>query len=454
MVRKSLFFKFFFSYFNLSQFNSFSKSKKAISPVVATALLLVVAVVSVVGFASWFDTFKSELFVDVEQQGSISNLNVGIETLVGETLYFRSGDGTQISSVSIDGVDCTGLNGTYSSGMQSLNVSNCLESITSSRPEIVVVTNRGILSKYVFLSGNSGGSGSGGLTGICNDLPGEWIEVPGNSYFGTSNFCVMKYEAKAYDNSTLSYISDGGVSLANNWANLGEIEAHSVADARPWVRINQTNARQACENLNNGGAGNYHLITNAQWMTIARNVAAQENNWADGIIGSNYSSGGGLYVGNVGNIESTFQSHSCNHGSSLDGSTAGTNCLVSGGLHDDRNKRTLILSNGEEIWDLSGNVWQWNNDTLNMHTWDEGGSNGYWNTISNETFRFNAGPLNLTWRQFHGVGYVFHSTTQTNGFLRGGDWGFGANAGAFALGLVSAPSSSSSFLGFRCSYEP
>lgn len=31
--------------------------KKAISPVVATALLLVVAVVSVVGFSGWFETF-------------------------------------------------------------------------------------------------------------------------------------------------------------------------------------------------------------------------------------------------------------------------------------------------------------------------------------------------------------------------------------------------------------
>ncbi len=149
-----------------------------------------------------------------------------------------------------------------------------------------------------------------------------------------------------------------------------------------------------------------------------------------------------------------IESHSCNHGSSLDGFIAGTNCLVSGGFHDGRNKRTLILSNGQEIWDLSGNVFQWNNDTLNMHTWDEGGSTGYWNTISNETFRFNAGPLNSTWGQFHGVGYVWHSTTQTNNLLRGGTWFDGASAGAFALSLFGTPSLSNFHIGFRCSYTP
>ena len=134
--------------------------KKAISPVVATALLLVVAVVAVVGFASWFDTFKSNLFVDIEQQGSISNLNVGVEALVGDILYFRSADGTQISSVTIDGIECSGLNGTYPLGIQSLNVSACLGSVTSSTPEIVVVTNSGVLSKTVFISGNGGSTPS------------------------------------------------------------------------------------------------------------------------------------------------------------------------------------------------------------------------------------------------------------------------------------------------------
>lgn len=43
-------------------------TKKAISPVVATALLLVVAVVAVVGFQTWFTSYQSDLNSKVEVQ--------------------------------------------------------------------------------------------------------------------------------------------------------------------------------------------------------------------------------------------------------------------------------------------------------------------------------------------------------------------------------------------------
>ncbi|MCA9487210.1 MAG: hypothetical protein KC548_06145, partial [Nanoarchaeota archaeon] len=42
--------------------------RRGISPVVAVALLLVVAVVAVVMFSSWFDSFRSSLFADIEVQ--------------------------------------------------------------------------------------------------------------------------------------------------------------------------------------------------------------------------------------------------------------------------------------------------------------------------------------------------------------------------------------------------
>ena len=39
------------------------------------------------------------------------------------------------------------------------------------------------------------------------------------------------------------------------------------------------------------GAG-YHLITNNEWMTIARNIEANPTNWSNGITGSGYISNG------------------------------------------------------------------------------------------------------------------------------------------------------------------
>jgi flagellin-like protein len=44
--------------------------KKGITPVVATALILVVAVVAVVGFSGWFSTFSSQVSVDVDKASS------------------------------------------------------------------------------------------------------------------------------------------------------------------------------------------------------------------------------------------------------------------------------------------------------------------------------------------------------------------------------------------------
>ena len=121
-------------------------NKKALHPVVATALLLVVAVVSVVGFQGWFQTFSSTLFVDVEQRGSISHLDLGIETLVGSNLYIKAGSGLNIISILIDGNDCD-VSGMYYN-MSGIDVSGCLDSVSTSTPEIVLVTDKGVESKY------------------------------------------------------------------------------------------------------------------------------------------------------------------------------------------------------------------------------------------------------------------------------------------------------------------
>lgn len=63
--------------------------KKAISPVVAVSLLLIVSVVSVVGFNSWFETYSSATFVDVEKQSNVGN-KLSVQGLIGDVLYLKS----------------------------------------------------------------------------------------------------------------------------------------------------------------------------------------------------------------------------------------------------------------------------------------------------------------------------------------------------------------------------
>ncbi|MCA9486383.1 hypothetical protein H6501_00135 [Candidatus Woesearchaeota archaeon] len=71
--------------------------KKAISPVVATALLLVVAVVAVVGFQAWYNSFQSSKLADAEQQ---SNSGVELEILrldTDGTVWVKNSGGSNVS---------------------------------------------------------------------------------------------------------------------------------------------------------------------------------------------------------------------------------------------------------------------------------------------------------------------------------------------------------------------
>ena len=86
-------------------------NKKAISPVVATALLLVVAVVAVVGFQSWFTTFQSKQLTDVELQTSSGGSSINVERVQNGSIYIlnRGKINVQSSDISVTSID-----GTYS----------------------------------------------------------------------------------------------------------------------------------------------------------------------------------------------------------------------------------------------------------------------------------------------------------------------------------------------------
>ena len=67
------------------------KQKKGISPVVATALLLVVAVVAVVGFQTWFQSFQSDTLAKSSQAGNAGSA-FNFQLLTNETMYLKNSD--------------------------------------------------------------------------------------------------------------------------------------------------------------------------------------------------------------------------------------------------------------------------------------------------------------------------------------------------------------------------
>ena len=238
-----------------------------------------------------------------------------------------------------------------------------------------------------------------------------WVLVPGSAAIGTSDFYVMKYEAK----------NVGGVAV-------------SQADLTPWVNIDLPTAIAACAALG-GGA---HLLTIPEVQTINRNIEAQPFNWANGIIGSLVSAGGGLKRGNAGITDSA----SYNHG------------LVDYGPVRDA-KASLVLSNGGVIWDWSGNVYEWISGTgadgtlgtpggVTFDTGDYG-----WNNTALDNERPVLGPSSASYTSLYGVGQYWGGST-SNAVIRGGDWDVGADDGVFAFAAVYAPSYVAPAVGFRC----
>ena len=228
----------------------------------------------------------------------------------------------------------------------------------------------------------------------------------------------MKYEAKAGSST---------------------VAATTVAAGTPQVSISQTNAITACS-LN--GAG-YGLITNTEWMTIARNIEGQLSNWTTGTAASSAIGTGGLYRGHSDNSPGNVLAANTNDTLGYEGT---------GNSGFSRERRTHTLSNGEVIWDLSGNVWEWNHDTIMGVDKPTGGIEftsitGY-GSLNYDLIR----PSNTAWNTSQNMGqYIAGSLTGSPyAFLRGGSRNTATYAGVFALLLGDTPTSVYTGIGFRC----
>ncbi|MFA5917156.1 MAG: type II secretion system protein [Candidatus Gracilibacteria bacterium] len=174
--------------------------------------------------------------------------------------------------------------------------------------------------------------------------PDGFIAVPGNIEFNQPGFCVMKYEA-SYNTPYNLDVTVPDVETDNYTAS--KIDVVSKVGGYAITKITQGEAINLCKSMGKG----YHLITNDEWMTIARDIEQESNNWSGNSVGSGF-----IYNGRSNNT-----TMGCD-GYANDLSWAeptGTDCTQK--RNDGKSRNILILSNGEEIRDLSGNVWEYVN---------------------------------------------------------------------------------------------
>lgn len=292
-------------------------------------------------------------------------------------------------------------------------------------PRVFCVTATVQSISYYYSATNSR-SESGNCPGHVASLtcPLGYIRVPGNATYSTSDFCVMKYEAK----------------------NDGSGNAVSTATGSPtWASVSQATATSKA----NAACSGCHLITENEWLTIAANVISVPSNWSGGDVGSGY-----IYSGHNDSSPSSSLVASANDsdGYSGTGQSAPSNQL-----------RTLTLTNGEVIWDFAGNVAEWTNGTiaggqLPGLSGDPGFSfkeytNGslLWNGFPNQARPANVYPGAGSWGSSKGLGqlYTYYSYPSASGFIRGGNFCTSTNAGVLGVFLNGTPSCSGSGFGFR-----
>ncbi|MCB0411223.1 MAG: SUMF1/EgtB/PvdO family nonheme iron enzyme, partial [Bdellovibrionales bacterium] len=268
--------------------------------------------------------------------------------------------------------------------------------------------------------------------------PDGYAKVPGNSRLGTSDFCVMKYEAKArqIDSGEIKENGcDGTGAFCNygtsNWG-LNDHKPVSVEQGRPWRRISRDNAINACQSLGQG----YDLISNAEWQTIARNIENQAVNWSGQRVGS-----GCISRGNSA------------------GSACGYRAL---GLESGRDARaTHTLSSGEEIYHFSGNVSEWVKDNITSRYFSgyissfisgeithKFGPEGYYTTCNSQNDYCGMG-FGWLWNVYDGA-----SAVDRGGSIHYSYYGGARDAGVFAARLGADPSGSGFTRGFRCVFTP
>jgi formylglycine-generating enzyme required for sulfatase activity len=238
----------------------------------------------------------------------------------------------------------------------------------------------------------------------------------------------MKYEAKAWNDANTNSTIDGGDGVT-----IGTHVPVSIADNQPWRSIDGDDAAAECESL----GANYHLISNPEWLSIARDVEDVDSNWTGGNVGN-----GCLFRGNSGETTCGY-----NAGADPEGGSG-------------RNARaSFTLSNSEVILDFAGNMTEWTDwdkDTAGFQVGPTSCAAGGYIELTSIV----CGALGSTDYDTSNGGYI--STEGVGKFaggaggaaIRGGHWYNAANVGAFNLNLTKVSTDVANSIGFRCVWRP
>ncbi len=307
---------------------------------------------------------------------------------------------------------------------------------------ILIIAALLILTISVFFSKNAFAELPSIWTMAFRELP--FIATPAKCpsdmvWVDAGKFCIDKYEAS---NGGGSYyvdmngdgdILDTAVDVYGDGTTFNETTATAKAvseyGAKPWVNINQVNAKAACM------AAGKHLATNYEMLLAAKGTPDEDT----GDPGDNSEECNIWYSDNdvADDLPSGAVEAGCAYAGDPDQS-----CHQTG-------TATLCVSD-TGAYDLIGNVWEWTDNVINGGLHPVTGIAlpaqnritgldvyGIPNSTGSATLDYN-------------YDYFWINTDGYRGFVRGGSWTDGSGAGLFTLYLAGAPSLTYYTVGFRC----
>jgi len=251
-------------------------NKKAIGPVVTTVLLLVVAVVAVVGFNTWFTQYSSTTFVNVEQKSEKGNV-LSVQGLIGDTLYLKSDNELNLSLLKV-----TDKNGVKMCGFDSS----------------VEVNSSGLVGWWDL---NQNDSGANGIT-----------DMSGNGNDGTVTSATFKNGANCYPFEDGCYEFDGvdDVIIISNEANF-DFEKNEPFSMKMWFKTDSSAIQTLIgKGFNTIGLSGYLILATPTNLNVYLT-----NTWSSNAItksmGMSYNDGDWHY------IATTYDGSSTNAGLKL-----------------------------------------------------------------------------------------------------------------------------------------
>jgi hypothetical protein len=256
--------------------------------------------------------------------------------------------------------------------------------------------------------------------------PSGFIYVLGNGGLGTNNFCVMKYEARDLAGQTVS-----------------------VSTGTPLVAIKAVDSQLRCEAITESGYnGTFSMISNSEWMTIARDIESTKENWSGGDIGL-----GKLLRGHSDNVPSNIL-NIVDNTNSYDGTGNSSADAVGSGWEQ---ARTHQLSNGSVIWDFAGNVWEWvdwDADTAGYNLGPIDEATGFKNLNTAPTGSLNIDDFQSAGNYPSSAFVGFWAGGAGGAAFRGGQYNNNSVAGIYTIALYLSANISVGEIGIRCVYRP